>query len=244
MPIEIKKTENSNGLIFHGDYPKDIIHAAGKPLLHPTTLILVVRLLKNGQLSIIPINKAPKVLKLEKCATTNKVYYDCLGGHIETVDFSNPPIPGVTLVDECTFRNGARRELSEELLLCARERSYTSELIFLHQIEYGPAAMPGGGVNHEVSDVFIYVLPDYIQDVHDDLIMRDDYMVNDKQIVCKFSVSEFSFVNLLNEYRKNPGIFMDGIGRILDYWINNNITENDLINVINGYKHIQIIIRP
>jgi hypothetical protein len=242
MPVKIKKiTECKNGcgdFIFEGSLEKATIHAADNPLLHPTTLIIVVRLHEDGKFSIVLINKAPKVLKLRKCEETDEIYYDCLGGHIEEEDFPSPPVEGVTLVDESTFRNGAKRELFEELLLGAKETSYTSELIFLHQIEYGPEPMPGGGINREISDVFIYVLPDYIRDVHEDLIMRDDYMVNNERIVWNFSVKEFSFDDLLKEYHNNPGIFMDGIGRILKYWNNNEITNDYLVDAINGSKKI------
>ncbi|MDR2533389.1 MAG: hypothetical protein LBC81_01200 [Tannerellaceae bacterium] len=215
------------GARINGYFDKAVIHAADKPLLHPTTLIIVVKLPKSkeGKPAIVLVNKAPKVLRLKKGEQTDRIYYDCLGGHLEREDVEDclhgkgcqPGDADIELTEDM-FLIAAKRELSEELLL-ANNTPYGDKLFFFRQIEYGPADMPEGGRNHEISNVYIYVLPDNIQNVHSDMIMRDDYYRDGEggreHIVWDFAVKEFTVDELFEEYKLHPERFMDGISRIV-----------------------------
>ena len=228
MPIAIERTMCGDKI--NGFLAKNVIHAADKPLLHPTTLILVVKPPRGEaqNISIILVNKAPKVLRLQKGETADLVYYDCLGGHLELEDVQDvinldsadiDPNSGEIYLSPEMFLTAAKRELSEELVLQG-DVPYGDKLFFLSRIEYGPAAMPEGGVNHEISSIYIYVLPEEIRDIHRDMIMRDDYLLGSEHIVCDFSVTAFAIDDLLEEYGLHPERFMDGIGRILKHWNN------------------------
>ncbi|MDR2497683.1 MAG: hypothetical protein LBD21_11220 [Tannerellaceae bacterium] len=225
MPISITDCP-LNGTRIRDYFEKSVIHAADNPLLHPTTLILVVKLSKGKKPSIILANKAPKVLRLPAGEKTDKIYYDCLGGHLEREDVraclgSKRADTYIDLTEDM-FLVAARRELSEELLL-AHNAAYGDRLFFFRKLNYGPADMPEGGRNHEISNVYIYVLPDSVGDVHRDMILRDDYIrsggdAEPEKIVCDFAVREFSVKELFEEHRLHPERFMDGIARILKLW--------------------------
>jgi hypothetical protein len=222
MLVHIRKELYSEGACSKAD-----IHAAQKPLLHPTTLILVVKKPtdEHEQCTIVLGNKAPKILQLPEGAEINETYYDCAGGHLEEED-----LDGQSLVDESVFRRGAERELSEEFLIrgCAAD---SKRLTYLFQLEYGPAKMPGGGMNHEISNVYAYVLPDDVQDVQNEVTLQDDYTVKGKSdpIWCKFALRVFSFDEFLEEYSRCREQFMDGAGRIAQHFITCGISHADFL---------------
>jgi 8-oxo-dGTP pyrophosphatase MutT (NUDIX family) len=223
MPVAIEEDGKSPcGYRIKGYLSKDKIHKADNPLLHPTTLILVVKKNASGEYSIILANKAPKVLRLEEEVETQEIFYDCLGGHLEEEDC-------LGVLDNDVFQKGAKRELSEELLIPAASEG--NELILFTQIKYGPAKMPkDAGVNFELSNIYLYKLPDSVKDIHSDMIMRDDYNIPEtgKHVVRNFFVTEFTLDELLNKYSEHHELFMDGVGRIIDYWAKSNFSSQEL----------------
>jgi hypothetical protein len=176
----------------------------------------------NEQCTIVLGNKAAKVLRLPEGAKTDAVFYDCVGGHLEKED-----LDGHSLVDGSVFRRGAERELSEEFLIWGSQAD-GKRLIYLFQLEYGPARMPDGGMNHEISNVYAYVLPDDVQDVDSEVTLQDDYTLQDgsEPVWCRFATRMFSFDEFLEEYGSCHQRFMDGAGRIALYFITCGITHD------------------
>jgi len=207
-----------------GNYPKEVIHSKENSLLHATVLILVVRMPKQegDECKFILCNKAPKVLKLPMDIETDQVFWDTAGGHCE--DF-----PADTEFDDTMWLSTAKRELSEEVLVNGKPAVPSENFRPLCKIEYGPADMPDGGINHEISQVFVYEAED------GDVILQDDYKADGHGTVTRrFMTREFSLSQLLLEYGKSPQHFMDGIGRIIEYFISN--FEKETVGMLNNQK--------
>jgi hypothetical protein len=208
--IKVKKN-GKDSLWVAGNYPKEVIHAKDECLLHTTVLILVVRKPKQNsdEYKFILCNKAPKVLKLPIEFETDKIYWDTAGGHCEDFPVNSE------FTDEM-WLSTAKRELSEEVLVNENPAIANGNFRPLCKIEYGPADMPDGGKNHEVSQVYVYEVEE-----NDKVILQDDYNVNGCTVTRRFATSEFSYSQLIHEYKKSPKAFMDGIGRIIEYLISN-----------------------
>lgn len=230
LPIGIKKIQGGKSFEITGSYSKEEVHAKNNPLLHMTTLILPVKIPKGegGQCSVVLANKAPRILKLEKNENTNEIFYDCAGGHIDKEDLGESSLMADTLFDNIVYQNGAVRELGEEILIYGRP-ACSDNLIPFRLIEYGPADMPEGGVNYEISMVYLLVCGK-VENVQRDLVIRDDCKSADGKVFTRnFALTEFTFDEFLEKYRNSPNLFLDGIGRIAKDLCDRGITSQDFL---------------
>jgi hypothetical protein len=211
-------------------FPKNIIHATNNYKLHSTTLVLAATLV-DGVLYVARCDKTPKVDKLYpegdgyEFPISSTPHWDCIGGHLARKDFKTSASMknGKQIVDEVVFRAGAEREISEEVI-GADDREFLNELMsnltFIKTIPYGPAPLPDGGMNHEISGFFLLLLPNEM--MAENLIkLQDDCKVEDPESGkvetkdLRFYTEWVTFDSLIEEAKQNPGHFMDGLLRII-----------------------------
>jgi hypothetical protein len=235
---EIAGSAANGTLVVKGFFSKDEIHATGKYAgqpykQHSTTLVLPATLI-DGVLHVARCDKTPKVKKSPPPCDGGEFpmdpmpHWDCIGGHLDGLDFKAgaPTENGKLPVTEAVFRAGAEREISEEVT-GANDRGardsfcdpLTANLTFIKLIPYGPAALPDGGINDEISGFFLLPLPNEMKEkalikLQDDCKVKNAGGEEEKKVL-RFHTEWVPFDSLFEEAKQNTGLFMDGLLRIV-----------------------------
>jgi len=204
-----------------GQYTKAEVHNPLSYKYHPTVIILPFVKTANG-LEILVANKNHKVNRHTLSQDEGEeAYWDVCGGHVESQDLR----PGQTRLDEEVFRCCAKRELMEELVLKEKQLETIDLCGPLIIEEYGPASMPDKTINHELSAVFGYLL-DSVSGVK----IQDDYIDTlGNHVTRSFTTRLIPLGKLLWQYQTRPQNFMDGLGRVCQYFLKQKLKPGQLL---------------
>ncbi|MDL2253672.1 hypothetical protein LJC49_06305 [Ruminococcaceae bacterium OttesenSCG-928-I18] len=221
-------------------------HDPDKKLLHPTIVLLCVRLFEDEP-HILISNRGGMLWRGPFAAQPkpgDDVYDLAVGEHVELVDTgleldeNNRPKKPATLT-ETHFLAALHRGALEELDVTFEGGRKMLEQIFSMQNLTSPASgvktfatlpfsgpMPDGGFNNELTQAYIWQVP---QQLAGHLICRDTYrdslgvLVPSREFPTKF----MPFSECLERYKrqKESGeeIWLDGAGRVWEYCLANSI---------------------
>ncbi|MCL2671836.1 MAG: hypothetical protein FWF10_07355 [Clostridiales bacterium] len=187
----------------------NITELHGQPIRHATCLILLTQPCDDGSLRFLCVDKARK----NGGGSGPLFLWDCAGAHLSVSDLSLPADKAIcTELAPKHFRNAALRDLTETLRI-PHTAIDADRLTYLFTTAYKGAS--AYGINHEITDVFVYRLPEAAKNVK----LYDQYSDSLGETVKKqFRTKYFSYEELQTEHREKR--MMDGLSRIMDVFAN------------------------
>ncbi|MCL2671180.1 MAG: hypothetical protein FWF10_03980 [Clostridiales bacterium] len=183
----------------------NITELHGQPMRHATCLILLMQKGDDGDLRFFCVDKARK----STGGHGSLFLWDCAGTHLSVSDLnlSADKAIGTTLQPK-HFKNAALRDLSKTLRIPYTDVNPGS-LAYLFTNSYsGPISY---GINHEITDVFVYKLPSDAKNIK----IYDQYTDSLGETVKKqFRTKYFNYAELLTEYRERR--LMEGLSRVVE----------------------------
>ncbi len=230
--------KNLNVIAYH---ERAAIHNPDKPKLHPVVLILAIRM-SLGKVFFLIGDKTAKNCKLpqgeakelykssvkEGSPSGHVPIFDCLGGHVEDSD-----VAGQRKISRKVFYSCAERELKEELLLAKGMES--SSPFYMFTCPSPPSSVAEG--NPEISKVFCTILPETALLANTHAKMKDSYIDKNGDPVDAPLFAKFvEYDRLLADYKAFPRAYMDGIERILEFFLAEGWNSEDFLQKVSRAK--------
>jgi len=214
-----------------GFVTRDLAHFYGVP--HTTVLIIPLRVTESETVEIL-VHRRPPNKKVSPDT------WDTFGGHVEVfVEDGQFLSPGASVGDPKVFHqlidDTALREANEEIKI----EGFSFNEGDIHRFggygdfEYGTTT-PGSN-NVEYSTLYVAILPRDVVSIS----AQDTIGIGGVEVEVKnLKLRSFTLDDLLLDYGKNPSEFADGLGRILEQFLNvpgtRNSFEQFILDFIRG----------